>query len=133
MNRAITKRQEQVYRMRHHDFGGMSSEATAKALGVGMRVVRKHMLRLKHVAPQLFPILTQRQALIYRLYVEKGLFMADIASALGIVTSTVSDHICKMRKKGMLIPHSGQDKWFFGPVKMRQYQSFQDVRIVKKF
>jgi len=125
VERVISKQQEQIYRMLHHAFGGMTSREVSEKLGLTMACVTYHMLQMKKVAPQLFPILTKKQADVYYLYVHTGQAISDIAKALNIATHTVKNRIYEMRRKGMFIP------WMQG--KRVRYQPWMDFEIRMKF
>lgn len=56
--RLLTKREEQIIRLCHHDHGGLSVEDAAQQLHIVVSTVKRHLRRIKHKVPQLFPILT---------------------------------------------------------------------------
>lgn len=105
VKRVITERQEEIYKLRHHDFGGMTTKQVAAMLGVHPKNVSRHMFAMQKIAPQLFPILTRRQTDIYHLFVHVGLKQKVIAGLLGISKSCVGVLIHRIRAKGMYIPH----------------------------
>lgn len=90
MERCITEDEEWCYRLRHHDFAGLTTRETAKKMGITFEKVRRLLKSLKAKAPQLFPILTYRQQLIYWLHTYKGLSQHKIAKCLGTTQSNVS-------------------------------------------
>lgn len=102
--RLITHRQEQIYRMRHHDFDGLSTKQVAIKLGIHSKNVSCQMFAMQKIAPQLFPILTKRQADIYHMFINIGLKQKDIARLLGISKSCIGVLIHRMKHKGMYIP-----------------------------
>lgn len=102
--RLISERQEQIYRMRHHDFGGLTTKQVAAMLDVHPKNVSRHMWAMQKIAPQLFPILTKRQADIYHMFMNVGLEQKVIAGILGISKSCVGVLIHRLRKKGMYVP-----------------------------
>ena len=104
MTRQITERQETIFRMRHHDFGGMTTKQVAVKLEITTHTVARHMWEMQKVAPQLFPILTKRQASIYHMFVNVGLEQKIIAGILGISSNCVATQIHRLRKKGMYVP-----------------------------
>lgn len=104
IERLITHRQEQIYRMRHHDFSGMTTKQVTAILGITTHSVARHMWEMQKIAPQLFPILTKRQADIYHLFMNVGLRQKAIASVLSISKSCVGVLIHRMKHKGMYIP-----------------------------
>jgi len=90
--------------MRHHDFGGMSTKQVAAILGITTHSVARHMWKMRKIAPQLFPILTKRQADIYYMFVNVGMEQKTIARILGISKSCVGVQIYRMKYKGMYVP-----------------------------
>ena len=58
MKRLITKRQEQILRLCHHDFEGLTQEQAAEKLGVSRPVITKALACIEKIMPQYFPILT---------------------------------------------------------------------------
>ena len=104
MIRLITERQEQIYRMRHHDFSGLTTKQVAAMLGIHPKNVSCQMWTMQKIAPQLFPILTRRQADIYHMFVNVGLKQKVIGKALGISKACVGVLIHRLRNKGMYVP-----------------------------
>lgn len=104
MARLISKRQEQIYRLRHQDFAGLTTKQVAAILRITTHSVARHMWEMQKVAPQLFPILTRRQADIYHMFVNVGLEQKVIAGVLGINKSCVGVLIHRMKHKGMFVP-----------------------------
>ena len=104
MKRHITQRQEQIYRMRHHDFDGLTTKQVAAMLGITTHSVARHMWEMQKIAPQLFPILTRRQADIYHMFVNVGLEQRVIARILGISKSCVGVLVHRIKNKGMYVP-----------------------------
>ena len=106
--RLITHRQEQIYRMRHHDFAGLTTKQVAGMLDIWPQSVTRHMKEMQKVAPQLFPILTRRQADIYHMFIELGLEQKVIAGILGISKNCVGVLIHRIKNKGMFVPYRRQ-------------------------
>ena len=104
MTRHITHRQEQIYRMRHHDFGGMTTKQVAAMLGITTHSIARYMWEMQKIAPQLFPILTRQQADIYHMCVNVGLEQKVIAGILNISKNHVATQIHRLRGKGMYVP-----------------------------
>jgi len=90
--------------MRHHDFGGMTTKQVAAILGVHPKNVSCQMWAMRKIAPQLFPILTRRQADIYHMFVNVGMEQKAIAGILGISSNCVATQIHRLRNKGMYVP-----------------------------
>jgi len=103
MERQITKQEEQTYRFRHHDFGGLTTKETAVKMGVSKCRVNKVLRNLQRKAPQLFPILTPHQNLVYRMYVGHGLSQSKIAKLLGVKQQAICETINRMRANGVAI------------------------------
>lgn len=105
MTRHITERQEQIYRMRHHDFGSMTTGQVATILGITTHSVARHMWEMQKVAPQLFPILTKQQADVYHMFVNVGLEQKAIAKMLGMNKNHIATLIYRLRHhKNMYVP-----------------------------
>jgi len=94
----FSKKMEQVYRCRHHDFDGLSEEETAHKLGMKPAAVRSLLWRVFKVAPQLFPILTPGQARAWHLFYHEGMSHNLIAGAMNI-TKNASEKLVKKAKK----------------------------------
>ena len=105
MTRYITQRQKQIYQLRHHDFAGLTTKQVAVMLGITTHSVARHMWEMQKVAPQLFPILTKRQADIYHMFVNVGLKQKVIAGILGISSNCVGVLVHRMKHKGMFVPY----------------------------
>lgn len=101
MRCGITKNEIQCYRLRHHEFAGFTTMETAKIMKITSDRVRLLLKNLKAKAPQLFPILTYRQYLVYWLYTKKGLSRYKIAAYLGITYSNVWSLLNRAKKKGI--------------------------------
>jgi predicted DNA-binding protein (UPF0251 family) len=96
--RTISRKMEQVYRYRHHDFDGLTEEETAHKLGVKPAAVRSLLWRMFRIAPQLFPILTRCQARAWHLFYHEGMSHNLIAGAMNI-TKNASEKLVKKAKK----------------------------------
>jgi len=127
MKRVITEDEEQCYRLRHHKFAGLTTKETAKQMKIPIRKVQRILRNLKVKAPQLFPIFTFQQHLIYWLYVEKGLTQSKIANYLGIAISGVGSTICTLRKKGISIVRCPGHRNDY------LYEKKMDIHIIYKF
>lgn len=101
MERHITKDEIRCYQLRHHNFEGLTTKETAKRMKIAPEKVRLLLKSLRAKAPQLFPILTYRQHLVYWLYTKKGLSMYKIAGYLNTAYSNVWDLLNRAKKKGM--------------------------------
>ncbi len=103
MKRTITEDEEQAYRLCHHDFAGFNIAEAAKIMKVAPETVRLLLKSLRAKVPQLFPILTHRQHLVYWLYVIKGLSQQKIAIYLNTTQSNIWNLLNRAKKKGMPI------------------------------
>ena len=125
MKRKVTMQEEQVFRLRHHDFGGKTTVEVAKIMSITPRRIQQVLASLKEKAPQLFPILTKRQAVDYHLYIIEGRTMIEIAENSGRTVGTVSDSITAAVAKGM--PPAAKKRG------MLRYKPNMDNSIKEKF
>ena len=115
MKRLITQRQEQIYRLRHHDFAGLTTKQVAAILGIHPKNVSCQMRAMQKIAPQLFPILTRRQLEVYKLYVERNLSGNAVGELLGIARSTVQSKLDEIKRKGLHIPRREKSSVHYEP------------------
>lgn len=127
MKRLITEDEERCYRLRHHSFAGFTIGETAKIMRTSPKRIWGLLKSLKAKAPQLFPIITSQQFLIYQLYVDKGLSQYKIAAYLHTTQSNISAILNRLRKKGMFFPK------FYGLGDTATYESGMDNHILWKF
>ena len=126
LQRLITHRQEQIYRLRHHDFAGLTTKQVAAMLGVTTKCVTKHMRQMKKIAPQLFPIFTGLQAEIYSLFVCVGFGQKVIGKMLGISEKSVSTMLRRLRNGGINVPLRRRKEYI-------RYAEWMSSKIVMKF
>lgn len=124
MERVITEFEERIYRLRHQDFEGLTTIETAKQLKISEACVRHNLRNLEKKCPQLFPILTQRQALIRNYIIEGGYSHEQIAILLDISKRTVGVIVATLKKKGVC---------FERPHRTERYEGYLDNQIRKKF
>lgn len=124
MKRVLSEQEAEVFKCRHHDFGGLSTAETARRLSIPPRTVRGIMDRVKEKCPQLFPVLTGRQAECYNAYAA-GETAAQIAERLGISEAAVTDHLRTAKAKG--VPFTD------AMGKMLSYHPGMDERVSQKF
>ena len=127
MERHITEDEERCYCLRHHSFAGLTTKETAVIMKITREKVRRLLKNLEMKAPQLFPILTYRQHLVYWLYTKKGLPIHIIAKYLGVAYSTVWGLLDRAKKKGMPFLNCNG----FGD--LVSYESGMDDFIIHKF
>jgi len=122
--RLITKRQEQIFRLVHHDFGGLSQTEAAQRLGISQSAVSNVLKQIKKKLPQYFPILTKIEAERYHLYVE-GWSVENIAEHFGVTPGSIYEALQRARDKGM----------YFTKAKGRilSYDSSMDADVKQKF
>lgn len=101
MVRQVTKLEEQAYRLRHHDFEGLTMKETAERMDVSERTISRLLKNLKQKAPQLFPILTSQQFFIYNCYVGQGMTQQEIAKMLGKTRENITLMLQQMQDNGM--------------------------------
>jgi len=101
MKRLITKRQEQILRLCHHDYEGLTQENAAKRLGVTRPVITRALAQIEKIAPQLFPILTKLEAKCYHFYMTEGWSVVEIAQRLGQSENAIYKTLQRARDKGM--------------------------------
>lgn len=126
MKQQITELEEKAYRLCHHEFEGLTIRETAIRMELREYIVRQLLKTLKQKAPQLFPILTKRQFLIYKLRLENGMSQQEIATVLGTSQSSIQAIIERMKKMGV----TGLD---INGVKTVRYDNSMDAHIKKKF
>ena len=99
MTRKITNEMEQLYRLVHHDFSGLSYAEAAEVMGVSVRSVYRILAEMKKIAPQLFPILSKDQAEIWRYWHGEGLTYRTIAGMMELTEDVVCSKITTIRRK----------------------------------
>ena len=97
--RNITKDQEDVFRLRHHDHEGLTEEEAADELGISPRAVRGRLTRMQKVAPQLFPILSRKNAELWEMWHRGGISCRAIAGYIGSTESAVTQRLQHIKKK----------------------------------
>ena len=99
MKNQITKQMAKCYRMRHHEFVGLTSETTARLMGITIRQVNRLMFDMKKISSQLFPILTPRQAKLWSYWFDGGLTCLQIAIEFETTERTVQARLQVIKKK----------------------------------
>ena len=100
-DRIISLDEESVYRLCHHDFGGLTTQDAAFLIGMSTRRINQLLESLEQKAPQLFPILTKKQVEIRDYINERGLNYGQIAHILGISINTIADTVTVLKRKGI--------------------------------
>lgn len=123
--RFITKRQEQILRLCHHDFEGLTHEEAAERLGIDRTTVTKALLCVKKVLPQYFPIFTKFEMKCYHYYMVDGWSVADIAEYTEYAPHTIYRALQRVKSKGA---------YFAGPTgRVLSYDESMDAHIKQKF
>ena len=100
MKRLITKRQEQILRLVHHDFKGFSQTGAANILGISQAAISDALMRIEKAMPQLFPILPRLEAEQYHLYCVEGWSVEDIAERFGVTPDSIYKSLKRAKGKG---------------------------------
>ena len=98
-DRQISARMEEAYRLRHHDFGGKTTEETAHIMGIGPEAVQHLLWRMYKLAPQLFPILTPSQARAWHLWYHEGMSHNMIADTMDISANAARQLVKRVKKR----------------------------------
>ena len=119
--RVITQFEEEVLRICHHDFGGLSIEEAAEKVECSPETIETALKQIEKIAPQLFPILTPQHRAILLMY-DKHMSRASIAVALGISEQELHKKIAFLRKHKFLWNR-----------KVNQYDPLMDSRVKERF
>ena len=101
MKRLITKRQEQILRMCHHDHDGLTQTEAAEKLSISQSAVSNALKRIEKVMPQMFPILTKIEAERYHLFMVEGWSVEDIAEHFGVTPDSIYKALKRAKDKGI--------------------------------
>lgn len=104
MKRVITEHQEQILRLVHHDFDGLSQVEAAKKLGISQSAISNALVRIKKIMPQMFPLLTKIEIERYHLYAIEGWSVNNIAEYLEVTPDSVYKALKRAKDKGMFFP-----------------------------
>ena len=111
-----------VLKQCHHDFWGDTQEMAAKILGVSQATISRTLVAVKKKAPQMFPILTLRQAEV-RGYANYGLTWEEIAYIVNRPIEAVTKTVSELKVKGIT---------FGKRPKTIRYQEYMDSQIKHK-
>ena len=117
----ITKRQEQAYRLCHHEFGGLSQTDAAKKMNISQPRVNELLAIVRQKAPQLFPILTATQDKVLHMVLVDGFRYFEVAEKLGITISAVGNCVAILKEKGVIFAE-GKTR---GAIRFEEYMSDQ--------
>lgn len=125
MKRLITKRQEQILRLVHHDFDGLTQAEAAQQLSVPQSTISNALKRIEEVMPDFFPILSKLEAKCYHLFMTEGWLVNEIAEHLGQSINAIYKTLQRAKDKGM----------FFNDTKGRvlSYNINMDAHVRKTF
>lgn len=123
----ITKREEQAYRLCHHEFEGLTTKEVAERMGLTSRRIEQLLQSMKKKAPQLFPIFTKQEAQIEELLNGMGYDYKQVAKELDIAISTVKTVVQRLKEKGVYF------EWGKHGLPMLQYEDWMDNQIKEKF
>jgi len=99
--RLITKRQEEILRLCHHDFAGLSQAEAAKMLDISQSAVSDVLKHIEKVMPQMFPLLTKLEAKCYHHWTVDGWSMSQIARHLDQSENAIYKTLQRAKNKGM--------------------------------
>jgi len=123
--RVITERQEEAFRLCHHDFEGLTMTQAAERMGITHQAVTKLLAKVKKVAPQLFPLMTKFQAQCYHYLCCDGWPPAEIAMYMNRSLWSVYNALQKCKRKGMPLPQAHGD--------IMRYKEGMDGQVIHKF
>ena len=121
--RVISKFEEEVIRLCHHDFAGLTQTEAAQRLDVSQGLISETLAHIKKKAPQLFPILTKRQGLVRDYIVDEGLTHQQIAILLLTSEHCIDSTVATMKAKGVC---------FEKPRKLLRYERWMDKHVRRK-
>ncbi len=124
MSRILTVKEEQAIRLCHHSFVGAPTKEAAQIMGISQRRIQQILKNAKLKAPQMFPILTKRQAEVRTLINDSGLTFEQVAKVLDISANTVSGIVETLKGNGVCLEKRKPTK---------HYQDFMDNEVVEKF
>ena len=91
---------EQVLRLVHHEFRGLTQAEAAQELGVSQAYIAQTLAELEKVAPSMFPILTKDQFEVYSLINERGLTHKQAGEVTGRSENAVKAMVTRIKHKG---------------------------------
>ncbi len=104
MKRLITKRQQEILMLVHHEFQGLSREEAAKKLGISSQAINDALAKVRKTLPQYFPILTALEIKCYHFFVDEGWPVNEIAAYVDISGDSVQNALRRAKGKGMWWP-----------------------------
>lgn len=98
--RILTRMQEQVIRLCHHDFGGLPLAETAKIMGLNPGQVAALLKGAEEKAPRMFPILMREEKVVFDWW-RSG--KEEPPQAVYDLIGNVKKIMASLRKKGFLL------------------------------
>lgn len=124
MRHTLSEQEAQAIKLVHHDFGGISRRMAAEAMDISEQRLSSILRSAKKKAPQMFPILTENQNIVYMRIVEDGWDRRKIADYYPYwCVRTVDAIIAQLRKKGVSLTVP----------KTVRYEPHMDNQVRKKF
>lgn len=100
MKRLITKRQEQILRLVHHDFNGLTQAEAAQQLGVSQSTISNTLKHIEKVLPYFFPILTKFEAKCHHYFAVEGWSIGEVAEHLDQSENAIYKALKRAKDKG---------------------------------
>lgn len=122
-NRLITRREEHAIRLCHHDFENLPKKEAANKMNITVGRLNQVLKSARKKIPTLFPILTPRQATVYK-QLSDGWDHYKIANCLEITVRQVGNTVAQLHRLGVPIYHR--------PRTVR-YDVSMDGKILRKF
>ena len=119
--RQLTKLEEKIIRLYHHDHLGLSLETVATICKTNTIRLEAMLNAIEQKAPQLFPILTKQQQAILHLY-DKHTSRKAVAAALDLTERELNEDITFLHKHGFLHSH-----------KIKRYDPSMDRNVKERF
>lgn len=125
IKRLITSRQEQILKLCHQDFLGLSQTEAARKLGISQSAISNALKQIKKVLPQYFPLLTKQEAKRYHLFMVEGWSVEEIAEHFGLTPDSIYKALQRAKDKGMYFTNARK--------RILQYTSDMDINVKKRF
>lgn len=121
--RILTKLEEQVIRLVHHDFGGLKPKQAAIRMGIPVRKVYSYLKSIKRKAPQLFPILTAEQFKVYNYLTIDNFSYSYTAEKMRCTVNRINKIVVQLHAKGFNTDRP----------KIKRYDKSMDDKVIRKF
>jgi len=124
-NGRLTRKQIEAVVLCSGEFGGMTVAQAAKKLNVSVQAINKRLKKAEQVCPQIFPLLTKREADVLAL-LNLSWSNDDIGRELDLPDYTVSKIIKSLQDKNRGVADSS-------PIIMQRYAPNLDSKVVRRF